>query len=209
MGRGRTSQFRTDPVYYTVFRNYPPRAATPNPQPRRTSRLRRESVEHSWPYVHAVLDNGTEYWGHQRAHDEAPGNSSKSMVLTGQQLARRVPGAGIEQIGSVYDVLVLDSESIRSLEVVYQYASNKQLVGMRTTKTDPGRVMTRRPEPLGNVELEPAVFAPVVPASPAPPLPARPTDGGSRRRGRMFSITALALGAAVGYLGGRWRRPTY
>jgi hypothetical protein len=105
--RGSTSRFRDDTVYGAVFRHYAPAGFS--------------------PWVHARLDDGTEFWGYERAHDDRDGARSR-IVLAGQTLMRRLPGeTERRQIGENWDVVVLEADKIRYLQVIYINDADQQV----------------------------------------------------------------------------------
>jgi hypothetical protein len=78
--RGSRSRFRDDTIYGNVFR-----------------RLRPNNF-HAWVYL--KLDDGTEFWGYDRTHNNPEEAAARTIVLEGTALMRKLPGeAGRQPIG--------------------------------------------------------------------------------------------------------------
>ncbi|MGK5684641.1 DUF6338 family protein [Actinoplanes sp. URMC 104] len=120
------SRYRDDTVFGSVFRRYPP-------------------VDH-YPWVHVRLDNDIEYWGFERMHDDRDEAGTRMIVLQGKGLQRKLPGEnGRLRIGDTWDVVAIDADRIRCLEVVYISRDGKRR-GATSTDEPEGRPLSA-PEP--------------------------------------------------------------
>jgi hypothetical protein len=82
--------------------------------------LRRYVPSGYFPWLHIVLDDGTEFWGYERAHDDREDVGPRAVVLAGSTLMRRLPGESSRvPIGDDWDVVVIESEHIRYMRVTY------------------------------------------------------------------------------------------
>jgi hypothetical protein len=133
--RRSTSRFRRDTIYATVFRRLAPKGFKP------------------WVYVR--LDNDIEYWGYERAHEGGDNSGQRLIVLDGQGLRRRQPGeAQWQPIGDVWDVVVLGSDRIRLMQVIYRNEAG-ELAGAVSTTHPHGKRRSVGSQPDGLVSGRP------------------------------------------------------
>lgn len=116
--RGYQSRFRDDTVYGSVFRRYRP------------NKFR------AWVYV--KLDDGTEFWGHERAHNDLGEAAARVIVLGGNGLKRQLSGeSDWQSIGKSWDLVIIDTARIQYMQVIYRNAAG-ELRGARTDEDPEG-----------------------------------------------------------------------
>jgi len=125
--RRSTSRVRADSVYAMVFRRLVPTGFRP------------------WVYIR--LDNDVEYWGYERAHHGRGTPGDSMIVLDGQGLRHRQPGElQWQPIGDLWDVVVLSSDRIRLMQVIYRNEAG-DLAGAVSTTHPNGARRGRSDEP--------------------------------------------------------------
>lgn len=125
--RRSRSRFREDTVYGSVFRRYAP--------------------NDFYPWVHVRLDNETEFWGYERAHDDRDEAGARMIVLAGKRLMRRLPDESDWQpIGKDWDLVIIDASRIRYMQVIYQNHAG-ELRGAITTVDPQGEPRNLNVEP--------------------------------------------------------------
>lgn len=112
------SRFRSDTVYGSIFRRWAP--------------------EKFGNWVYAKLEDGTEFWGYERAHYDRGEAAGRIIVLQGEALMRKLPDESDWQpIGKNWDIVVLDVARILYMQVIYQN-DDGELRGKVTSKYPKG-----------------------------------------------------------------------
>jgi hypothetical protein len=116
--RGSRSRFRNDTIYGSVFRRWAP-------------------VKFS-NWVHVKLEDGTEFWGYERAHHDHGEAAARAIVLQGKALRKRVPGdSEWQKIGENWECVIIDAARILYMQVIYRN-NDGELRGMVTPKHPKG-----------------------------------------------------------------------
>jgi Family of unknown function (DUF6338) len=119
------SRFRKDTVYGLTFTQYAPQG--------------------SFPWVYVKLDDGTEFRGYHKAHNDRSEAAARVIVLAGKALRRKSSEESEwQQIGNNWDIVVIDSARIQYMQVIYRDKSGA-LHGARTDDEKHGRTAGSEP----------------------------------------------------------------
>lgn len=130
------SRFRKETLYGLAFTRYAP--------------------QDSFPWVYVKLDDGTEFRGYHKAHNDRGEAAARAIILAGEKLRRKRPGESEwQQIGNNWDLVVIDSARIEYMQVIYLDKSGA-LHGAWTDDEKHGRAAGSKP---GQDQSEPAVKA--------------------------------------------------
>lgn len=139
LNRNSQSRFRDDTIYGSVFRRYRPKNFR------------------AWVYV--KLDDGTEFWGHERAHNDFGEAAARAIVLEGNGLKRQIPGESDWQpIGKIWDLVIIDAARIQYMQVIYRNAAG-ELRGARTDEEPEGEPRNLDVEP---IQLQSSISSPAL-----------------------------------------------
>jgi hypothetical protein len=114
------SRFRNETAYGSIFRLWAPKNFS------------------NW--VNVKLEDGTEFWGYERAHHDRGEAAGRTIVLQGKALMQQLPNEPDWQaIGKSWEFVVIDVARIQYMRVIYR--NNKgELRGMATARFPEGQL---------------------------------------------------------------------